>query len=210
MGKKNIFAEKNWSKFIAYAVGLLTADGCLSSDGRHIEFTSKDEEQVKNFIKCLNLTNKITQKSRCKEKDKRYYHVQFGNIKFYRFLESIGLSPRKSKTIKRVNVPQKFFPDFLRGLFDGDGNFNIFTHPESQYPQIRTRFFSGSHQFLKWLQKEINDRLKTLGYITKNGDGEALEYAIRDSLRILKFMYHSLDTPRLSRKFEKAKPYLRT
>lgn len=32
-----------WSPEIAYAVGLLTTDGSLSIDGRHIDFTSKDK-----------------------------------------------------------------------------------------------------------------------------------------------------------------------
>lgn len=31
-----------WSPKIAYAVGLITTDGSLSKDGRHIDLTSKD------------------------------------------------------------------------------------------------------------------------------------------------------------------------
>ena len=35
-----------WSPHFAYAVGLLTADGCLSKDGRHLDLTSKDRIQI--------------------------------------------------------------------------------------------------------------------------------------------------------------------
>ena len=42
-----------WSSKLAYAIGLITTDGSLSKDGRHISFTSKDKEQVKNFKFCL-------------------------------------------------------------------------------------------------------------------------------------------------------------
>jgi hypothetical protein len=40
-----------WSSNMSYAIGLLTTDGCLSSDGRHILLTSKDKEQLNNFSK---------------------------------------------------------------------------------------------------------------------------------------------------------------
>ena len=39
-----------WSPNFAYALGLLTTDGCLSGDGRHIDFTSQDNEQLQNFM----------------------------------------------------------------------------------------------------------------------------------------------------------------
>ena len=44
-----------WSPDFAYAVGLLTTDGSLSKDGRHISFTSKDLQLAKLFKKCLKL-----------------------------------------------------------------------------------------------------------------------------------------------------------
>lgn len=67
-----------WSKKLAYLVGLITADGCLSKDGRHIDFTSKDKELVLILTNSLNLKNKIGMKSRAKENIKKYYRVQIG------------------------------------------------------------------------------------------------------------------------------------
>jgi hypothetical protein len=46
-----------WSSNFAYAIGLLVTDGNLSKDGRHIELTSKDKEQIINFIYCLKIRN---------------------------------------------------------------------------------------------------------------------------------------------------------
>lgn len=51
-----------WTPELAYAVGLITTDGSLSSDGRHIDFTSNDKELINTFKKCLNLKNKIRKK----------------------------------------------------------------------------------------------------------------------------------------------------
>lgn len=196
-----------WSNNFAYAVGLFTADGCLSSDGRHLEFCSKDKEQVLNFSKCLGLTNRITKKTRAKEKIKKYYHVQFGRKELYGFLLSIGLMPRKSLILKKIDVPCEFFADFLRGLFDGDGSFRISVHPESCHAQIRVSFTSASPYFLRWLYREIKKRLETNGFITKEQRCENLVYAKKDSLKLLDFMYYSPDVICLSRKLQKAKPY---
>ncbi|MBL7155485.1 MAG: LAGLIDADG family homing endonuclease [Candidatus Portnoybacteria bacterium] len=198
-----------WTSEFAYAIGLLTADGCLSSDGRHLNLTSKDKEQVENFITCLGLTNKIGKKAREKKKIKKYYQVQFGNVKLYKFLKEIGLTPRKSLTLKEIKIPIKFFSDFLRGLFDGDGTFGVFKHPESQYPQLRLRFASASPQFIRWLHREIKKELDTKGFIANGKRDENLTYGISDSLKLLNYMYYSPNVICLSRKFQKAKPYFK-
>lgn len=51
--------EIRWSNELAYAVGLIATDGNLSKDGRHIELTSKDTEQLETFKRCLKLKNRI-------------------------------------------------------------------------------------------------------------------------------------------------------
>jgi len=210
MAKPSKFISVKWNKNLAYAIGLFTADGCLYSDRRHLEFNSKDKEQVKRFRECLNLDNKITKKARSNEKIKKYYRVQFGDVQFYKFLESIGLKSRKSLILEKVNIPSEFFSDFLRGLFDGDGTFGEFRHPESQYPQLRLRFASASKQFIRWLYQEIKKELDTKGFIAKAKGDENLTYGISDSLKLLSYMYYSPNVICLSRKFQKAKPYLRT
>jgi len=207
--QKNINYVIKWTPKLAYAIGLFTADGCLSSDGRHLEFCSKDREQVVNFKQCLRLENKTTKKARAKEEVKKYYRVQFSNVRLYRFMESIGLKPAKSKILLKVDVPSGFFADFLRGLFDGDGTFGAFRHPESQYPQLRLRFASASKQFIRWLQQEINKRLNTSGFIENGIRDENLVYGKSDSLKLLNYMYYSPNILFLSRKFQKAKPYFR-
>lgn len=196
-----------WSPSFAYAVGLITTDGYLSSDKRHLEFNSKDKEQVENFKGCLNLNNKITGKVRGGEQIKKYHHIQFGDVNFYKFLESIGLSSGKSKTLQELKIPKKLFPDFLRGVFDGDGCFSTFAHPESKHAQIRVSFTSASPKFLRWLHLEIGKQLHTRGFIKNGMRTESLSYAIQDSLKLLSYMYYSPDVIRLSRKFLKAKPY---
>src|SRR3972149_398948 len=115
-----------WSRNLAYAIGLITADGNLSGDGRHMGFVSSEKELVENLRKALALTNSIRRGARGGETEKKYFIVQFGDKVFYQFLNSLGLTSAKSKTIKRVDIPDEYFSDFLRGLFDGDGTFYTF------------------------------------------------------------------------------------
>ena len=41
--------DTTWSPELAYAIGLIASDGCLSSNGRHIVLVSKDKEQIMNL-----------------------------------------------------------------------------------------------------------------------------------------------------------------
>lgn len=92
-----------WSPRFSYAIGLLVADGCLSKDGRHIDFTSKDKDLVNLFKKCLRLDTKVS--SKLSGSGNVAYHTQFGDVLFYDFLLSIGLTPAKSKTIGSITIP---------------------------------------------------------------------------------------------------------
>lgn len=205
MGKVKI----EWSPNFSYAIGLLTTDGNLSKDGRHMEITSKDLEIVENFKKCLKIHNKIAKKQRGGEKEKRYFRVQFGDTIFYKFLLDIGLAPAKSKILKKINIPNEYFADFLRGCIDGDGSIGSFKHPESSHPQIRLKLSSASLIFLIWIKNITDEILKIKGGWIHQVDGVGnLVYGTKDSLKILNFIYYPKVEFFLNRKYKKAKMFL--
>lgn len=192
-----------WTISFAYAVGLITSDGNLSTDGRHILFTSKDKSLALIYKKCLGLNNTIGKKARGGEKIKKYYVVQFGDVNFYNYLISIGITPRKSKTICEVGVPEIFFADFFRGCMDGDGSLSVSTHPESKHLQLKVRLYSASLVFLTWIHKSIAKLWKIEGghiYKDPKKSVYALSYAKSDGGKILSFMYYKKDLPCLERK----------
>ena len=151
-----------WDSKLAYAVGLITSDGSLSKDQRHINLTSKDIDQILTFARVLDLKNKIGTKTNG-NKQCLYYQIQFGNVKLYRFLVSIGLTPNKSKTLGSLEIPRAYFRDFLRGYLDGDGNITVARHPESKHPQLRVRFASASLVYLDWLKNQVQTHLGISG-----------------------------------------------
>jgi hypothetical protein len=192
-----------WSPDFAYAIGLLVTDGCVYRDGRHINMTSKDLEQIANFKKALNIDNSITMKARADEQIKKYYVVQFGDANFVQFLASIGILPAKSKILERINVPGVYFFDFLRGVFDGDGYVHSYFDPRWRSSFLwYIGFCSASPKFLNWIRSELHDRLGIIGHITKSEGNscQQLKYAKREAIRIVKKLYENNKAMCLSRK----------
>jgi hypothetical protein len=194
-----------WSAQFAYAIGLLTADGCLSKDGRHIDFTSKDEELVVVFRKCLGLNTKVSKK--LSGAGNASFHTQFGDVLFYRFLLNIGLTPAKSKTLSQLSIPSAYFFDFLRGVFDGDGCSYAYVDPvyKNSY-RFYISFASASPRFLVWIQQSVHEQAGINGYIntpSKRPSQIQLKYAKRESLVLYNHLYYSPKVPKLERKYLK-------
>lgn len=208
MGKCGLPPQKQvstkWSSELAYAVGLITTDGCLSKDGRHIDFTSKDTELVKTLRRCLGLRNKIGSKK--SGTGKEYARIQFGDIHFYEWLEGLGLSPRKSRVLTSVKVPGGFFFDFVRGCFDGDGT--IYSFWDKRWADsfmFYIAFASGSKEFLLWLRKRLKHALRTSGHIAPGTRNTfQLRYAKRESIVLFRHMFYAVNIPCLRRKLLKA------
>lgn len=197
MGKVRI----EWSSNFAYAIGLLTADGCLSKDGRHIDLTSKDRSQIVLLKKCLGLTTKISGKY--SGAGNLSYHTQFGDVLFYRFLESIGLTPAKSKTIVSVSVPQIYFLDFLRGYFDGDGSsYSYYDSIFKKSYRFYVSFTSASPKFFDWLRMELSKNLNIKGFLVynRNNSYTQLKFSKKQALILIKAMYYSENLSCLQRK----------
>mgnify|MGYP001597373150 CR=1 FL=1 len=195
-----------WSPEFAYAIGLLTTDGNLSPDGRHINFTSKDRELAELFKRILRLDNVIGRKARGYSQEKRYFVVQFGDVLFYRFLCSIGLSSKKSKTLSAIRIPEEYMPDFLRGHLDGDGTFYSYWDPrwKSSF-MFYTIFLSASKKHINWLRIRIQDVAGIRGHVTKsvNDSVHQLKYAKTESLKLLPKLYYNSAVVCLSRKRKK-------
>lgn len=207
MGKRGPKPKKlvntKWSANLAYAVGLIATDGCLSGDGLLVDFTSKDIEQVRNYLKCLGVERKIENKTN--GKDGKTFRIQIKNRLFYDFLLSIGLRSRKSLTLSKLNVPDRYFFDFLRGCFDGDGCSYSYWDPrwKSSF-MFYVSFASGSKKFLEWLQKNIYEKFKSKSHISvsKKERGKnphyQLKYSKYSAIKLIREMYKN--NPFLKRK----------
>lgn len=209
-----------WSAELAYAVGLLVTDGCLSSDRRHIIFTSKDIEQIGNVIRILKLKNKI---SFTRNKKSEAYRIQISNVQLYDWLLKIGLTPNKSLTIGKIEVPDKYFIDFLRGHLDGDGSIRTYTDRYNTaksskyvYERIYVTFISASKKHIVWLRENIIKHFKLKGALYESkvesnlkNPMHIIKFSKKESLSLLKSMYYSDSLLCLSRKRKKYKDFIK-
>jgi hypothetical protein len=193
-----------WSGNLSYAIGLIASDGCLSKDGRHIYFVSKDLDMVMNLKQALKIDVGVYRTRRGGSLEKKNYSINFGDKVFWGFLNQIGLTPAKSKTIREVVVPEEFFPDFLRGLFDGDGSF--YTFWDKRWPSsfvFKLTFASASSNFIYWLKERNTYFFEVNGFVHKGAGVLNLEYTKGDSKRLITAMYHSPEVLFLPRKRDK-------
>jgi len=204
--QKNENYKIKWSPKFAYAIGLLTTDGNLYKDGRHFDFTSTDIQLVKSFKKCMNLTGVKIGVKCSGSTQKRYPRIQFSNVKLYRELLKIGLTPNKSKIINKLKIPNKYFFDFLRGCFDGDGTIYSFWDPRWRSSfMFYIAFSSASIDFLNWLQEKIKKFCNLKGSIGLNGKNTyILKYAKTESTVLFNKMFYSKDITFSQRKYKKA------
>lgn len=187
---------------VAYAIGLIATDGNLSNDGRHIDLTSKDREQLRTFMRCLGLDVTITTKISGYTK-KQVPRIQFSDVKLYRFMTKIGLSPAKTKTLSSLKIPRKYYYDFLRGHLDGDGHF--YSYWDKRWPDsfmFYLVFNSASRQHINWLRSTNKKLLGINGHINSDRRHSVyqLKYAKKESLRLLRKIYYNATVPCLERK----------
>ena len=180
-----------WGPKFAYAIGLLVSDGCLSKDGRHVIMTSKDKDQLTAFDECLDIENKV--KIKFSGNGDVSYYTQFSDVLFYKFLMKIGLMPAKSKTISALCIPTKYFMDFLRGYFDGDGcSYSYYDPVYRNSYRFYISFASGSEIYIQWLRDKIFANLKIKGSIgRKRGSTNVqLRYSKKEAGILAKKMYY--------------------
>lgn len=191
-----------------YIIGLIVTDGNLSKDGRHIDITSKDRGYLFSVRKALGIENKIGRKARGGSKKKIYSTLQFGDVKFYRYLLDLGLIQRKSLTLGEIKINWHYFSDFLRGIIDGDGSISTWIHKSNRHRQWSLRITSAAPIFIKWLKDKtenyfnIKGRLYCYKYKGKKNPIYILKFGKLPTKIILKSVYykHALSLERKNKK----------
>lgn len=189
-----------------YVIGYIVTDGYLSIDGRHINITSKDRGHLYKIRNTLQLQNKIGRKARSTEKIKRYSQLEFGDVNFYKYLNKIGITTRKSLTLGSLKINGEYFSDFFRGVVDGDGNISTWIHRTNRINQWCLRIYSASFSFIEWLNKKIENyfgvkgRLYFKKAVNKNNPIYLLKFGKISACKILKQIYYK-DCLSLERKY---------
>lgn len=182
---------------MAYVLGFLFADGNISHTKRNTWFWSlqiTDKEILFTMREKINSSHKISYKKKI-ENNKQLYRLQIGSKEMCSDLIKLGLTPKKSKTMLFPKIPDKYFSDFLRGYFDGDGGIWLgFKNKKgnNKFYIVSTYFTSGSEHFLASLMKILSNKGVLGGSLVKKEKGFDLKYSIKDTLILYKIMYNNL------------------
>jgi hypothetical protein len=217
-GPRLLDSVPRWSAETAGLVGVIATDGNLANTGRTMSISSMDVQLLETARRCLGITNRVAPTSG--GWGDGGYRVQWGGRRFYRWLVSLGLTPRKSLTLGPLAVPDEYFADFLRGCIDGNGTVLVYTdryHAVKKASYVYRRLYvslvSASHPFITWLRETIRRLRHLRGAVQARHKPErqpvwVLRYSKKESIHLLRWMYHSPDVPCLLRKRVKAEPFL--
>jgi len=200
---------KKWTPEMAYVLGFFAADGCMLKNkrGAHfIEFQITDKDLLIKIQKLLGSNHKISTREK-KENCKTRYRLQIGSKIIFSDLLGLGLTPRKSNTIKFPNIPNEYFSHFTRGYFDGDGNVYANTYKRADRRgkssiTLLSGFTCGSKSFLEKMHLKLkNMTIVSGGTLYKSKSGvHRLYFSVKDSGKMYEFMYNDADDLFLSRK----------
>lgn len=221
MGRSRATEPLAWTPELAYAVGLTATDGCLITGKTTIDFTSNDRELVECFLSCIGRPSSYC--SRVVAKDGQKFRAQIGDVRLYRWFQSLGLTPRKSLTIGALAIPDEHFAHFTRGVLDGDGSIDCFVHSpirkideNYRYLRLGVRFHSASRAFVLWLSQRLLALRGVRGalHVEPNKDPYGplfvLKYGKYASIDLLTWLYRDSVARRLQRKFAIWNGYVRT
>lgn len=139
----------------AYWLGFLAADGCVHGNYIKIALQNRDREHLEKFRNFLRADSiKILEE----KKDNRIYCVfSIGCKKMVEDLKKLGIIERKSLclTPPEFLIPEKYYLDWIRGYFDGDGGLS-YSEKDNRWQS----YVNSTKDVLKWIVKilELNTK----------------------------------------------------
>ena len=196
---------------MAYVLGYIVADGCVykRKDRKNsyvLNITSKDRQHLLNIG--LNIVANCSISTKRNSTGDQYCQIQVCSREICEDLMGIGIFPRKTHNLDSIEVPEKYFSDFARGFFDGDGTVYIYEVNNTQ--QIKAGFVSSSLPFITRFNQSLCHRLAIpTKFIHQTIDRKGVKipkydicFYVDDCEKLFRLMYR--DNPKLFlfRKYE--------
>lgn len=206
---------KVWSHDMAYILGFWWADGWIGKDdGRFgVCQSKKDLYILEDISRIMESTYPVEM-----HKTRNIAQIRIRSKEIIDDIMNLGGEYNKSLSCKFPNIPIKYLPDFVRGLWDGDGC--IYYHKSDK--AYNSVFASGSLKFINELSnilikniENFSPNLRILEKRSKKGSiicGRKLlkdsltyriSFGVNDTRRLRDFIYHEGFNLNLKRKTEK-------
>lgn len=159
-GHKKYFINKNffktWSSDMAYILGFWWADGNITT--RKYIFTISQHKDRKYILSQMLVKMGSNHPVR-KTKNSNCYRFEICSFDFVSDIMHLGGEENKSLKCKFPKVPKIFLPDFIRGLWDGDGCIS-YNKISKNHTAILS---SGSKKLIQLTHKLLKGSIKGLG-----------------------------------------------
>jgi len=155
-----------WANEMAYVLGVIYTDGCLSYRKQVTKTTTRRLPSLSIAQKEPEFLRKILVLMGCNAKIQFRQRRKYGNIvagavysfnidctPIFQDLLRLGLNPTKSLNVEFPSIPREYVRHFIRGCWDGDGS----VYYEKRRPNyIRASFVSGSLKFIEGMFTEFD------------------------------------------------------
>ena len=170
----------------AYWLGFIWADGYITqSKGFGIELAIKDKVHLEKLQQDLESNIKIREREKESFGKRNIFCVlELRNKKIVADLENIGLISNKTYNLPIPKISEKYYQDFIRGFFDGDGTYVLNTKNHNK--EISCVCYCKT--FLEWIQQDfVKNKIKSS--LLKQKNKELFSLRIYESDSILKYYY---------------------
>lgn len=148
---RNIF-NKIDNEEKAYWLGFIVADGYLNINKHmlRIKLGNRDRSHLIKFIKFIGGNEEMLKSEIHSETGNENFYVSLYSKEVMNDLLSLGIEQAKSGKEKVCNIDKKYYRDFIRGLWDGDGFIR---------DNLSGIGLVGSEEVLAFVQNYFNDSL---------------------------------------------------
>lgn len=181
----------------AYVLGFFTADGCLEPKKHGFSFSQRieDVDVLYKIRKVMDCRNPL-----CFKRTRNEVTLFVTNQYMQKCLESMGYDNQKSISADIPDqITYQFYPDFIRGLIDGDGSVIC------KNGNIDIQLLGTLKVLSKIREYFISMGLSSKSHVSKRQiNVHVLKYSKYDSIKICDLIYSGKEDLSMARKYKKA------
>ena len=189
----------------AYWLGFIAADGCIYQTGSGSNVLSfnlnvKDKNHLEKFLQAIESTAIIkTIKGTGFGIGTDIASLQINSNKMVKDLNNLGVVQKKSLVLDKPNIDKKFYNDWIRGYFDGDGSITV------ELPNGNSQInFLGTKEVLTFIQETLRpEKINKLQLNDLNKNSFSLTYGGKQLILQLLNKFYKNPIVYLDRKYEK-------
>lgn len=172
------YFEKIDSKNKAYWIGFISADGNVYKNKLSIELNNKDDELLKQFITDLETPRPLYYRER--KNGTKSVTVEIRNNKIVEDLRKYNIIPKKTYNLCFPNIDKKYYKDYIRGFFDGDGTYVL--QKKSRFIKSKGKYENKTYCEIACVCKCKDFLLNISNILLDNNINNHLYYSKRDDL----------------------------